>query len=101
MVKRLKERLANYEIELKIFDINTDEEEILSSYLDRLLIEKHKDNLSTSQLNHLLELDKKAVDLYNKLKNNDTVAIEYLERIVKEFALSNITEYEKLHKKIA
>ena len=94
----LDERLKHYEIEIEIFDINTIEEEISQSYFQRLLLSKHKKDLTYEDLERLYKLDIKAVELYNSVKDKDTIAVEYLGKIVNEFANKNIAEYEKSHK---
>ena len=98
ILKLLKQSLNHYKIEIEIFDINTIEDEIGISYIHREFIEDNKSRLSFEEQDYLYKIDIKAVELFNSVKDKDTIAVEYLGKIVNEFANKNIAEYEKSHK---
>jgi len=97
----LKKSLNHYKTEIEIFNINTIEDEISISYIHREFIEENKTKLSYEQNKLLYNIDLESIELYRNVKDKKTIAVEYLEKIVNEFAKKNITEYEKLNKKIA
>lgn len=100
-MKTLEERLNHYETEIEIFDKDTIEDEIDLFYIQRLILEENKNRMNDSLFYQLYSLDMKAIDLYNNVKNNKTIAVDYLGKIVNEFAMKNVSEYEKKHKKTA
>ncbi|MBK3332503.1 hypothetical protein GWK41_05435 [Persephonella atlantica] len=81
-VKELKKLLKNYGVELKYFDIEEGEEANLM-FLYRKELEENKHLLSSEDLDLLHQYDFKAVELYEKYKNYDTEAVEWLKDTVK------------------
>ncbi len=92
-VKELKKLLKNYGVELKYFDIEEGEEANLM-FLYRKELEENKHLLSSEDLDLLHQYDLKAVELYEKYKNYDTEAVEWLKDTVK-IAKANLQKQVK------
>ncbi len=82
-MKNLEKLLSAYGIGLDYFDEEDPEADLLFVY--RTELEKNKRFLTSSQLEKLREYDLKALELYEKYKNYNTEAVDWLKETVKIF----------------
>ena len=92
-VEKLKTFLNGYGVELKYFDIEEGEEANLM-FLYRKELEENKDLLSPEDLDLLHQYDLKAIELYEKYKDYDTEAVDWLKDTV-EIAKANLQKQVK------
>lgn len=75
--KQLKQLLRGYWAGLDSFDLEEEEEANLI-FLYRQELEENKHLLSSDEIKKLKELDLKALKLYEKYKNKNTEAVDWL-----------------------
>ncbi|WP_457642613.1 hypothetical protein [Persephonella sp.] len=91
-MEKLKKLLENYGIDLKYFDEDDPEASVI--YTERRILEENKDLLSPEDLELLHQYDLKAIELYEKYKNYDTEAVDWLKDTV-QIAKSNLQKQIK------
>ena len=81
--EQLKNLVRNYGVDLSYFDEDDPEASVI--YTERRIIEENKKLLSPEDLDLLYQYDLKAVELYEKYKNYNTEAVDWLKETVKIF----------------
>ncbi|MBK3332527.1 hypothetical protein GWK41_05560 [Persephonella atlantica] len=94
-MEQLKKLVKNYGIGLNYFDEDDPEADLL--YIYRKELEENKALLSPEDLDLLCQYDLKAVELYEKYKNYDTEAVDWLKDTVQiaKANLKNKSNYRK------
>ena len=94
-VEQLKKLVKNYGIGLNYFDEDDPEASVI--YTERRILEENKHLLSQEDLDLLYQYDLKAVELYEKYKNYDTEAVDWLKDTVQiaKANLKNKSNYRK------